>query len=235
MTDLLELSKYLESLANKKRITDYQRFFKTKKGEYGEGDVFIGVTVPKSRLVAKRYSDLSFSDIAKLLKSKIHEERLVALLTLVNQFKKADEKGRKAIYNLYLKNTKYINNWDLVDLTASKIVGEYLSDKNKEVLYKLARSNSLWERRIAIIATGCFISKGKFDQTLKISEILLNDNHDLIHKAVGWILREVGKRNQEIEEEFLKKYYKKMPRTMLRYAIEKFPDKKRKKYLKGLA
>lgn len=209
------------------------RFFKTGKGEYGEGDIFLGVTVPKIRIVAKKYKDLSIVEVQSLLRSPIHEERLTALLILVENFRKSDEAKKTEIFNIYLKNTKYINNWDLVDLSASRIVGEYLKDKPAKVLNKLARSKSLWERRIAIISTFQFIWEGKFTETLKISEILLNDPHDLIHKAVGWMLREVGKRSLETEKQFLNKYYKQMPRTMLRYAIEKFPQKLRLRYLAG--
>ncbi len=207
-------------------------FFKTGKGQYGEGDVFLGVNVPNIRKLAKKYSNLSFNEINSLLESRIHEERLIALLILVNNYKK-DEKQKEIIYNFYLKNTSKINNWDLVDLSADKIIGDYLSNKSKDILYALANSDNLWERRISIISTFNFIKSNEFSETLKIAQILLNDKHDLIHKAVGWMLREIGKRNQEIEEEFLKKHYKGMPRTMLRYAIEKFPEEKRQAYLKG--
>jgi 3-methyladenine DNA glycosylase AlkD len=229
MLTLLNLKKELKTKASFKKAKILQRFFKTGPGEYGEGDVFLGVVVPEIRKLVKKYSNPETKEIIKLLHSKIHEERLTALLIMVDKFQ--TEKNKENIYNLYLKNTKYINNWDLVDLSAHKIIGEYLLNKSKLILYKLARSRNLWERRISIISTFSFIKDNKFTETLKISRILLNDKHDLIHKAVGWMLREVGKRDLKIEEEFLKKYYKKMPRTMFRYAIEKFPEKKRKQYL----
>jgi len=217
--------KELENLKNKEKAKILQGFFKTGKGEYGEGDVFLGISVPDSRNVSRKYKDLEFNDIKKLLNSKEHEARLVGLLILT--YKSLD----KNVFEFYLKNIKNVNNWDLVDLTSHKIIGEYLLDKDKKILYNLAKSNNLWERRIAIVSTYAFIKENKFEDTLKISEILINDKHDLIHKAVGWMLREIGKRNFEKEEEFLNKYYKVMPRTMLRYAIEKFDEKKRKFYL----
>jgi len=229
MLTFLDFKKELKNKANPKRAKITQRFFKTGPGEYGEGDVFLGIVAPEIRKLVKKYSDLKIKEIIRLLHSKIHEERLTALLIMVKKFQ--IEKNKEKIYNLYLKNTKYINNWDLVDLSANKIVGDYLLDKPKSILYKLAKSKSIWERRISIIATFNFIKNNEFEETLKIAKILLNDKHDLIHKAVGWMLREIGKRDLKIEEEFLKKYYPKMPRTMLRYAIEKFPEKKRKQYL----
>ncbi|MFH1276095.1 MAG: DNA alkylation repair protein [Candidatus Woesearchaeota archaeon] len=230
-----EIKQDLRKLANSDKIADYQRFFKTGKGQYGEGDVFIGLTVPNNRIVAKKYANASDVDLRQLLSSKIHDERLCALLILVDQFKKGDERKRKAIVDFYLENTKHINNWDLVDLSACRILGTYLLDKGKDerkILYELVRSKDLWEKRIAIISTLAFIAKNQFTDTFKISEILLNDTHDLIHKAVGWMLREIGKKDQAVEEEFLQKHYKTMPRTMLRYAIEKFEEKKRLSYLK---
>ncbi|MCC7570405.1 DNA alkylation repair protein [Candidatus Micrarchaeota archaeon] len=228
---LSNLKKDLYYLKNSEKSKIYSKYFKTGKGEYGEGDIFIGVTVPNQRIIAKKYKDFSLSDVSKLLKSKIHEHRLTALFILVYKFKKSDEKTKKKIYNLYLKHTKYVNNWDLVDSSAHYIVGAYLFDKDRTVLYGLAKSKNLWEKRISIISTYYFISKNDFKDTLKISEFLLHDTHDLIHKAVGWMLREIGKRNMETEEKFLLKHYKTMPRTMLRYAIEKFPEKKRKYYM----
>lgn len=211
------------------------RFFKTGKGEYGEGDKFLGVVVPAQRKIAEEFKDLSLSEIEDLLHSKYHEERMTALFLLVSKFKKADEKGRKEIFNLYNRNTEWINNWDLVDLSAPNIIGEYLKDKDRLLLYKYAKSANMWERRIAILSTFTFIKDGQCGDALKIAEKLLNDKHDLIHKAVGWMLREVGKRcGDGAEEEFLDKHYKIMTRTMLRYAIEKFPEEKRQKYLKTI-
>jgi len=225
----------LEKLADPQKGKFLQRFFKTGKGEYGYGDVFLGLTVPQSRQLAIKYKDLTLVKVRELLKSKIHEERLIALLILVHNFQKGDKKLKKKIFDFYLKSTKYVNNWDLVDLSANKIIGEYLLDKPTNILFDLAKSESIWERRIAIIATYQFIINGKADLTLKIAEILVEDKYDLIQKAVGWMLREVGKRiSREREEEFLRKYYKKMPRTALRYAIEHFEPKVREKYLKGL-
>ena len=239
----------LEKLKNPEKAVVYQRFFKTGLGQYGEGDIFLGISVPESRKIAIKYKDLPFSDITKLLKSKIHEERLIALLLLVHNFTSSlrapIKSGRsnllskqKKIYEFYLKHTKYINNWDLVDLSAPKIVGVYLmdpplADDSRKVLYDLAKSDNLWERRISIIATYQFIWKKKeYKDTFKIAEMLLEDKHDLIQKAVGWMLREVGKRiSQNVEEQFLKEHYHKMGRTALRYAIERFPEKLRKRYL----
>ena len=233
MADLVNLRLDLRKAGNPVQAKVLQRFFKTGKGEYGEGDIFLGVKVPKQREIAKKFLGLSLPKIQELLESKIHEERLVGLLILIEKFKKASELDKANIFNFYLKNTKNINNWDLVDLTASSIVGEFLLDKDKKILYDLAESNNLWEKRISIISTFAFIRKNKFDNTFRISQILLKDKHDLIHKAVGWMLREIGKKDQELLEEFLKKHYKNMSRTMLRYAIEKFPEGKRKGYLGG--
>ena len=223
----------LKQIANKEKAEVLQRFFKTGPGEYGEGDVFIGVKVPDLRKVAKDFRDLAAEDVIVLLESIIHEERLLALLILVRKYVKGNETAKKRIYRLYLKKTKFINSWDLVDGSAHHIVGDYLMDKNKAPLYRLAKSEDLWERRIAILATFYFIKHGKYEETLKIAKILITDEEDLIHKAVGWMLREIGKRDMIFEEMFLKQHYKEMPRTMLRYAIEKFPESKRQKYLKG--
>jgi len=228
---LKEVRKQLRKSSSKKQAKILQRFFKTGPGEYGQRDIFLGVKVPETRRVAKLFKDLSLTNTIKLLKSSIHEERLLALLILIQKYKEAEEREREALYRLYLRHTRYINNWDLVDLSAEQIVGAFISDKDRDPLYELARSSSLWERRIAILATYHFIKKSSFDETLKISRILLTDKEDLIHKAVGWMLREVGKRNLPAEEKFLKNHYKLMPRTMLRYAIEKFPEPKRKAYL----
>lgn len=229
---LSQLQKEMQSLANPKKAKDYARYFKTGKGEYAEGDIFLGIVVPFQRKLNAKYKDLSLHEIQQLLNSKIHEHRSVALFILACQFKKADEKKKEAIVRLYLKNTRNINNWDLVDLSAPKILGEYLLDKDRKVLYKMASSSLLWDRRIAVLATFAFINKNDFKDSLNIAELLLKDKHDLMHKAVGWMLREIGKRNQKAEEDFLKKHYREMPRTMLRYAIEKFDDKKREFYMK---
>jgi 3-methyladenine DNA glycosylase AlkD len=223
----------LRKLGSRQKAADLQRFFKTGPGEYGEGDVFRGVTVPASRKIAREFKELPFSEIKLLLRSPVHEERFVALLILVTQFPKATEAGRRKIYEFYLRNTKYINNWDLVDLSAHHIVGAYLLGKPKKPLHELARSACLWERRISIIATFQFIRHDEFSEALKIAKRLLHDEHDLIHKAVGWMIREVGNRDLKTEEGFLKEHYHSMPRTMLRYAIEKFPEAKRLRYLHG--
>ncbi len=229
-----ELKSDLKSYGNPEKAKILSRFFKTGKGQYGEGDVFLGVKVPEQRKVANRYRNIPFDDLEELLNSEIHEHRLTALLILVEKFKKADEIEKQKIVNFYLQNTSRVNNWDLVDLSADKIIGEFLFGKDendKSILYKFSKSDNLWQRRIAIIATFAFIKKGKFNDTLRIAEILLNDKHDLIQKAVGWMLREVGKRNQDVEEDFLKKHYKKMPRTMLRYAIERFDAEQKRFYM----
>jgi len=230
---LAELQKVVKQKANKQQAEILQRFFKTCPGEYGEGDIFHGIKVPVQRTIAHQFQHLPLNDLQILLKSKVHEERLIALLILVLKFKYADESVREKFFNFYLKNSDRINNWDLVDLSADKIVGAYLIDKDKSLLFKLAKSPDLWERRISMISTFYFIKNGIFEVTFQIAEILLTDKHDLIHKAVGWMLREIGKRDLQPEEEFLKLHYKKMPRTMLRYAIEKFPEAKRQAYLKG--
>jgi len=231
----MRISSDLRKFTDKEKAILLQRFFKTGKGEYGEGDVFLGITVPKQRQIAKKYALLSITDLQTLLNSKIHEERLTALLILVSQYKKADknkdEKQKEIIFNFYLKNTKNINNWDLVDLTAPNIVGNYLLDKDKSILYKLAISDNFWERRISIISTFAFIRNSDFKDAIKLSEILLKDKHDLIHKAVGWALREIGKKDLNSLIAFLDKHYKSMPRTMLRYSIEKLSETQRKYYL----
>ena len=225
----------LKSLANPEQAKILQRFFKTNKGEYGEGDIFLGIKVPVQREVAKRYKDLLLKDIQKLINSKIHEERLIGLFILIHKYNKTSADKKKEIFYFYLNNTKRINNWDLVDLSAPNIVGDYLLNNynKKQLIYNLAKSKNLWEKRISILATFAFIKKERFEDTLAISEILLNDKHDLIHKAVGWMLREIGNRNLQTEEDFLKIHYITMPRTMLRYAIEKFEETKRKSWLRG--
>jgi 3-methyladenine DNA glycosylase AlkD len=230
---LIELQKTIKKQANAKKAKNCLWFFKTGKGEYGEGDKFLGISNPKIHQIVKDFfGDLNLNDLGKLIQSKFHEERLIALLILVLKFQKGNLINKKDVYNFYLKHTKYINNWDLVDLSAYKIVGAYLFDKNRNVLYKLTKSQSLWERRISIISTFYFIQKKDVKDALAIAEILVNDKHDLIQKAVGWMLREIGKRSGEaVEERFLKKHYKTMPRTALRYAIERFPESKRQFYI----
>lgn len=231
MVNLNLLKKDLTKLQNNQKAKILTRFFKTGKGEYGEGDLFLGLTVPQQRQVAKNYSHLILNELQKLLSSKIHEFRLTALFILTTRYKMAIDDEKKKIFNFYLANTQNINNWDLIDSSAPSIVGDFLLEKDRSVLYQLAKSENLWEKRIAVLSTYAFIKKGQFNDTLKISKVLLNDTHDLIHKAVGWMLREIGKKNQDVEEKFLRKHYQKMPRTMLRYAIEKFPEEKRKFYL----
>ena len=228
---LNQLKIELAQLGDPDRAKNLSRFFKTGKGQYGEGDVFLGITVPEQRKVAKRYDNLSLDDLQELLNSEIHEHRFTALVILIAKYRKAEESRKNEIFEFYLKNIENINNWDLVDLSAPRIVGDYLINKERPILYNLAKSNNLWERRISILSTFTFIANNDFKDALNISELLLHDEHDLIHKAVGWALREIGKRDQEAEERFLTKHYLHMPRTMLRYAIEKFAEKKRKKYL----
>ena len=210
-----------------------QRFFKTGPGEYGERDVFVGIRVPAMRSVCRECRGAPLDTIRTLLRSRVHEERSLALMLLVDAFKAADEDGRRAIYELYLSHTVSINNWDLVDASAAQILGGWLHARDRAPLRTLAASASLWERRMAIIATANFIKRGEFDDTFAIADTLLNDEHDLIHKAVGWMLREVGNRDGAAERRFLKGRYQRMPRTMLRYAIEKFPEAERKRYLAG--
>lgn len=219
-------------LANPEKAKILSRFFKTGKSEYGEGDIFIGITVPQNRAVAKKYLDTQFDDIEKLLHSPIHELRLSALLALVLKFKKhKDDNTHKSIVDFYLANTSYINNWDLVDLSCLYILGEYLYERPHDVLFRLSESTNMWEQRIAIVSTLAFIRKGKFDTTLVLAEKFITHKHDLMHKATGWMLREIGKKNTEILRAFLEKHAHNMPRTALRYAIEKFTPKERKHYL----
>ncbi|MDP3791931.1 MAG: DNA alkylation repair protein [Candidatus Omnitrophota bacterium] len=225
------IKKRLKQYSNKKKIPVLQRFFKTGPGEYAQGDIFIGVMVPYARKVVKEFKDIGLKYLPKLLRSPIHEERLTALLILVYKFKSADDTGKKKIYRLYMKNSAFVNNWDLVDLTAHHIIGGFLNDKDKRALYELAKSKNLWERRLAVIATFYYIRNNDFEETLRLSGMLMGDKEDLIHKAVGWMLREVGKRDVKTLEGFLSVHCENMPRTMLRYAIEKFPEPKRKAYL----
>lgn len=232
MSTLNKLQQKLKKLASPKRAKASAWFFKTKPGQYGAGDTFIGITVPKQRQVAKQYAHLPLTDIAKLLKSPIHEFRFTALEILVAQYEIAVMAAtRQAIVTFYLRNTRRINNWDLVDTSAPYILGNYTYNTNAKILYTLARSQNLWERRIAIVATQDHIRQGKFNHTLKIAIILLSDTHDLIHKAVGWMLREVGKKHTKTLVQFLNAYASRMPRTTLRYAIERLPQSQRKKYL----
>ncbi len=228
---LKQLQRELNRLKNPQQAKVLQGFFKTKPDQYGAGDIFLGVTVPQQRRLAKQYVTLKPKQLKELLSSAIHEYRFTALLILISQYRTGDKTQKEKIYNFYLNNSRFVNNWDLVDLSAPKIVGDYLSDKSKQPLFKLARSHQLWERRIAIVSTFEFIKQRQFTPTLKIARLLLNDQHDLIHKAVGWMLREVGKRDQSLLEKFLIRHLKNMPRTTLRYAIERFPEKKRKYYL----
>jgi len=230
-----EISTILKTISDRSIAEHSRRFFKTGKGQYGEGDKFMGIRVPKIRQQVKKFKSILISEIIILLKSSFHEERLFALIALVEKYSKGDDAIRKQIYELYLGHIEYINNWDLVDTSASQIVGLHLYDKDRQQLYTLAKSDNIWARRIAIIATFYFIKQNEFTDTIRIAAMLINDKHDLIHKAVGWMLREVGKRDMPIEEQFLQKYYKDMPRTMLRYAIEKFDEETRQAYLKGIA
>ena len=229
-----DVRKELKSMAEPEKAAILQRFFKTGPSEYGEGDIFIGVMVPQSRQVAKKFNQLPLGEVRTLLYSRVHEERLVALLILAWRYSSASSSREKEeIVKFYLDHIKRVNNWDLVDLSAPNILGAHLVDRDgrRRLLYRLAGSENVWERRIAIVATHHFIRNGDFSDTLKIAEMLLQDRHDLIHKAVGWMLREVGKRDAAAEEEFLEKHCSVMPRTMLRYAIERLSERKRRRYM----
>jgi 3-methyladenine DNA glycosylase AlkD len=230
-----EIEKRLRSLGNEETARVLQRFFKTGPGEYGAADLFLGLKVPQLRRLARDYRDLALSDVEQLLRSSFHECRLLALLLLVSSFACGDAPGRKAIYDLYLGSTAFINNWDLVDASAEHIVGGFLWERSRKPLDRLARSADLWERRIAMLTTFHFIKRGDFADSFRIARMLLADRHDLIHKAVGWMLREVGKRDLPAEEAFLAEHHRQMPRTMLRYAIERFPEVRRRCYLDGTA
>lgn len=223
----------VNALADPERAAHSQKFFRTGPGQYGAGDQFLGIRVPQVREIAARYRDLGLREAKQLLGSPFHEIRLLALVILVDQFKKCDPARQKAIYDLYMRDRRWINNWDLVDLSAPTIVGGWLKTQSREILYQLARSKTIWDRRISVLATFRFIRDDEFADSLAIAEILLQDKEDLIHKAVGWMLREIGKRDRAAEEKFLQDHYKNMPRTMLRYAIEKFPGSLRKQYLEG--
>ena len=229
-----QIMKKLRELSDSDIAAHSQRFFKTGKGEYGEGDKFLGIRVPTIRKCVREYRAISLEDTLKLLKSSFHEARLLALLILVAKYSSTNGSTEQdAIYRSYLNHTKFINNWDLVDCSAEYIVGAHLFFKDRKPIYRLVRSRNLWERRIGVMSTFHFIKREDFSETLAIAELLLYDKEDLIHKAVGWMLREVGKRNRNVEEKFLAKHYKEMPRTMLRYAIEKLPESERLAYLHG--
>jgi 3-methyladenine DNA glycosylase AlkD len=221
-----DIKKDLQRVADKKKAIILARFFKTGKGDYGEGDVFIGVVVPQQRKIAAKFAELPLKEIKKLLKSKIHEERLTGLIILVNQYKGGDE-----IFRFYIKNIFSVNNWDLVDLSCRDIIGEHLILQPRKILYQFAKSRNMWKRRIAIVSTWAFIRRNDFNDTLRLAKILLNDKCDLIHKAVGWMLREVGKKDERVLRQFLDKNASKIPRVMLRYSIERLPENIRKKYL----
>jgi 3-methyladenine DNA glycosylase AlkD len=223
----------LAAHAEPNRIPLLRRFFKTGPGEYGEGDVFAGVRLSGIHEVCRDCRGAGLDAIGALLRSRVHEERLLALLLLVDGFKRGDEAARRSIYEFYLSHTAFINNWDLVDSSAPSIVGAWLYERSRAPLRRLAKSESVWERRIAILATQHFIRQRDLAETFRIADLLLTDPHDLIHKAVGWMLREAGDRDGGAERRFLKTRYRRMPRTMLRYAIEKFPPAERKKYLAG--
>lgn len=231
--NLTDIKQRLSQQSNQQTAKQLAKFFKTDKGQYAEGDIFIGIRMPVLRKIAKNALTLPLNDIPKLLKSKFHEHRMLALLILIYKYQKANDDLQSKIFKIFIDNRKYVNNWDLVDISSPHISGVYLLDKDKTILYNLAKSENLWDRRIAIVSTFAFIRNNQFEDTFKIADILLNDKHDLIHKAVGWMLREVGKRDLKAEKEFLKSRYKKMPRTMLRYAIEKFDEPERQKYLKN--
>ena len=221
------------NLSNVEIAEHSARFFKTGEGEYGAGDRFLGIRVPVTRKTARKHRALPLRSVQALLRSPYHEERLLAVLILVEQYERGDERTKKSVYDAYVAMRRFVNNWDLVDSSAHKIVGPHLETRNRDLLYELVKAESLWDRRIAIMATYHFIRAGDFDDTLQLADRLLGDDEDLIHKAVGWMLREVGNRDRDAEEAFLKRHYRHMPRTMLRYAIEKFPEQRRKAYLRG--
>ena len=230
-----EVRDRLRELVSPEAAAMAARFFKTGPGQYGEGDIFLGLRAAEMHRLAKEFQTLALEELRVLLQSEIHEDRLLALLIMVRRVLRAEEATRKAVYDLYLASTRHVNNWDLVDASAREIVGGYLADKSREPLDRLARSSSLWERRISIVATHYFIRQNDLADTIRIAERLLADHEDLIHKAVGWMLREVGKKHQPTLESFLKRHGKVMPRTALRYAIERFPTDLRRAYLDGSA
>ena len=227
------IQRELESLGDASRAAHSQRYFKTGPGEYGAGDRFRGMRVPILRGLAKKYQDLPLAAAVRLLQSPCHEDRLLALLLLIRHYDRGEQVARDKIHRLYLENTRWVNNWDLVDASAPHLVGHYLVNRTKDTLTRLAASGNLWERRIAIIATLHFIKQHDFEETLRIARVLLGDPEDLLHKAVGWMLREVQKRETTVAEAFLQKHYRQMPRTMLRYAIERLPEARRQAYLQG--
>jgi 3-methyladenine DNA glycosylase AlkD len=227
------LRRDIRKRASRGRATTNRWFFKTGPGEYGAGDRFLGVSLPDLHKLAGLYQPLSLEDVARLLKSRWHEERLLALLILVRRYARGDDRTRDAIHRLYLRSTRWINNWDLVDCSAAQIVGAHLEGADRRELRRLATSRLLWERRIAMIATYHYIKQGHFEDALAVAKLLLNDQENLIHKAVGWMLREVGKRDRGVEERFLRRHGARMPRMMLRYAIERFPEPLRRRYLEG--
>ncbi len=230
-----QLIKDLQEASSEERSKTSQRFFKTGKGEYGEGDIFIGLTMPDLRRISGKYTNLNLVKVQELLNSKIHEHRMSALVILVNKYKKGNEREKENIFGFYLKNAKKINNWDLVDISCPNIVGEFLyrNKEHRKILYELARSDNLWEKRISMVSMLYFIKYGDFEDPLALAEILLEERYDLMHKAVGWILREIGKKDVDVLKKFLKYHYKNIPRTTLRYSIERFPEEERKKYLLG--
>ncbi len=228
-----EIRKAIRALGDSAIAEHSQRFFKTGKGEYGEGDKFLGIRAPVIRRQVQKYREAPLRVIVALLRSPWHEERLFAVLSLAKRFRLGDDDTRRTVFETYLDHLNYVNNWDLVDGSAHLIIGPWLEGRSRKLLHKLARSKSLWERRVAIMSTYHFIKNGDFADTLAIAETLVNDREDLIHKAVGWMLREVGNRHLKTEELFLQSHYKVMPRTMLRYAIERFPENKRRAYLEG--
>jgi 3-methyladenine DNA glycosylase AlkD len=232
--DYQTIIRYLKEIGDPKIAQHSQRYFKTGKGEYAQGDRFLGIRVPVLRKKVIPFKETSLKDIKELLVSPFHEVRLFALLLMVHQFSKGGVEQRDKLFNLYISSTPFINNWDLVDTSAPYIVGPYLLDRDRSILYDFARSDLLWERRISVMSTFFFVRQFQYEDTLRISRILLNDPHDLIHKAVGWMLREIGKRDRQTEELFLERHYQQMPKTMLRYAIEKFEKERRQMYLKGL-
>ena len=230
---LHELQRELRRFADPRDAEVLQRFFKTGPGEYGEGDRFLGVRVPRLRALAREFRSMPREQVLALLRSAWHEERLLALLLLVEQYRRGSDDDREAIHEAYLAHTAHIDSWDLVDGSAEHIVGAHLDPAKPALLERLARSESVWERRIAILATFHWIKRGDPGLALRLARLLLQDRHDLIHKAVGWMLREVGKRDLAAEEAFLREHYRTMPRTMLRYAIERFPEELRRQYLRG--